>query len=363
MPRRSSTRLSLVALVALGSLVGLAALLASCSGERPAPVVVYVSADETVALPIIDAFEKATGIDVVAKFDTEATKTTGLASLLRQEAARPRADVFWSSEVFATVQLANEGVLAAHEDPGLEDWPEAFRDPARRWYGFAARARVIAYAPERVRPEDVPRAWSDLVHERWRGRLVMADPRFGTTRGHLGAMKSYWDREFMAGYFAAWAEGVAENDVRLLTTGNAGVVEAIVAGEADIGMTDSDDIWAAQARGSTIELVYARHDSDPDARNAGTLLIPNTVAKVAGGPNPAGAGKLIAWLLSAEVEQRLLESDSHNVPIRPERLSPEARRLAERFEVPDPLRVNYERAAGQMDGAVELMIEKVRPRR
>ena len=56
----------------------------------------------------------------------------------------------WSSEVFNTIRLADEGVLAEHDSAIAADRPAAFRDPLRRWYGFAARARVIVYAPDRV---------------------------------------------------------------------------------------------------------------------------------------------------------------------------------------------------------------------
>ena len=61
-------------------------------------VVIYVSADETIARPILDAFEASTGVRVRPVFDTEATKTTGLVSRLLTERDRPRADLFWSSE-------------------------------------------------------------------------------------------------------------------------------------------------------------------------------------------------------------------------------------------------------------------------
>jgi iron(III) transport system substrate-binding protein len=54
-------------------------------------VVVYVSADDVVARPILDAFEKDTGIKVEMRGDTEATKTTGLVQRLRAEKERPRA--------------------------------------------------------------------------------------------------------------------------------------------------------------------------------------------------------------------------------------------------------------------------------
>jgi iron(III) transport system substrate-binding protein len=320
-------------------------------------VVVYVSVDETVGRPLLERFEQEAGIPVAAKFDTEATKTTGLASLLRQERSRPRADLFWSSEVFATVQLAEDGVFAPNDGPALAEWPAAFRDPQRRWYGFAARARVIALSPSRVSREERPTTWTDLAKERWKGRVVMADPRFGTTRGHLGAMSVWWGDHVDAAYFDAWLEGLAENETRLLTTGNAGVVDAIIAGEADVGMTDTDDVWAAQARGGEVELVYPRHVRDPDAVGAGTLLIPNTVALVAGGPNPEGARILMEWLLSSTVEEALLRSDSRNIPLRPDRLPPEAQALVERALVDDPLQIEYGRVAAAMDRAVERALD------
>lgn len=324
------------------------------SSERPTEsVVVYVSADEVFARPILAAFEKATGIRVDAKFDTEATKTTGLANLLRSERSRPRADAFWSSEVFMTVQLAEEGILAPHHSAIADGWPEAMRDDEARWFGFAARGRVIVYAPDRVQVDQVPTAWTDLSRDWWKGRLVMADPRFGTTRGHLGAMKVYWDETFMPGYYNAFLEGLRDNEIRLLTTGNAGVVEAVASGEADAGMTDTDDVWAGQARGFKVEAIAARHDPDPTVKGGGTLLIPNTVARIAGGSNAAAAARFIDFMLSPEVELMLLESDSHNVPVLPDRLPPAAAALVERYRIDDPLKVDYATVAEAMDGAVE----------
>jgi len=335
-------------------------LLATAGCDQRPSVVVYVSADEQVARPILAEFERAHGIRVVAKFDTEATKTTGLAATLRAERSRPRADVFWSSEVFMTVQLADEGVLAEHRSPETDEWPAAFRDPTFRWFGFAARARVLVYAPDRVAQDEVPAALTDLTRSWWKGRLVMADPRFGTTRGHFGAMRAFWNSEFMPGYYEAFLEGLAENDVRSLTTGNAGVVDAVVSGEADAGLTDTDDVWVAMARGAKLGIVYLRFDPDAHERRAGTLLIPNTVARVADGSNAETAAKLIAFLLSPRVEQLLLESDSHNIPLRPELQPESSRELIEKYRVDDPLWIDYARVAEQMDRAVEQAGEALR---
>ena len=48
----------------------------------------------------------------------------------------------------------------------------------------------------------------------------------------------------------------------------------------------------------------------------GTLVIPNTVALIAGGPNPAGAAKLLEWLVSEDSEARLAAGPIGNIPLR-----------------------------------------------
>ena len=321
-------------------------LVAGCS-DRP-HVVLYVSADDHVARPIVRAFERQSGIRVDMVGDTEQRKTTGLANRLIAERDNPQADVFWSSEVFNTIRLAGHGVLAGHDSTVAADRPAAFRGAEHLWHGFGARARVIVYAPDRVEPELVPRTWMGLTDERLRGRIVMADPRFGTTGGHLAAMKVFWTRLAGASYYEAFLLGLADNRVRLLPGGNAGVVRAVADGEADLGLTDTDDVWAAMAAGRRVEFVYPRHAID-GVSGGGTLLIPNTVARIANGPNPREAAALIDYLLSDLVERMLAEMTSHNIPVRP--------LIAAEFPeyaVPDPLEVNLARVAALMPDAIDL---------
>ncbi len=328
-------------------IVSLSAVLTGCTKDEP-QVVVYISADEYLGRKIIERFEQETGIIVQFVGDTELNKTTGLVQRLRNEADNPQADVFWSSEVFQTIQLAGEGIFEPYESPVATDWPARFVDAEHRWYGFAARARVIVYSPQRVSEDAVPQTWMDLTDPRFRGRVVMADPRFGTTGGHLGAMQAYWDTNIAPQFYAAFLEGLAANACRLLSSGNGGVVEQVVAGEADVGLTDTDDVWVARQRGHDVAMVYPRHEVADD-RGTGTLLIPNTVALVRGGPNPEHAKKLHDFLLSAEVERMIAESVSHNMPIRPG--------LAEEFpqyNIPNALRVRFDAAAAQRAEAVAL---------
>ena len=86
-----------------------------CNNKKSAErVVIYTSLDKVFSQPILEAFEKETGIKILAVYDSEATKTTGLVNRLIAEKDNPRADVFWNSETGRTIVLKQKGVLAKY---------------------------------------------------------------------------------------------------------------------------------------------------------------------------------------------------------------------------------------------------------
>lgn len=290
-------------------------------GESAPEVVLYTSVDDVIAAPIVAAYEASSGVKVRLVTDTEATKTTGLIERLLSEKDAPRADVWWSSEALGTATLARQGLLepfatkSEAEIPG--GWPATLRCENRTWYGFAQRARVIVYNTSRLNERDVPRTLRALTEERWRGRVAIARPQFGTTRSHIAALVAMHGEQATR----AWATAMLAADVKLYD-GNSAVVRAVAMGEVDLGLTDTDDVWAGQATGWPVAMVYENVDgprTEPGLlRSAGPLVIPNTVALIRGGPNPNQARRLAEYLLSGENERMLAESASRNVPIRPD---------------------------------------------
>ena len=130
--KERTTRAHRCYLVVLPLLACLAwAAVPGCGGSEEPQVVIYASVDRNFAEPVLEAFEQATGIRVLAAYDVEASKTTGMVNRLLAEKNRPRDDVFWSGEFAQTVLLKNEGVLAAYDSPQAADLPEAYRDPDR----------------------------------------------------------------------------------------------------------------------------------------------------------------------------------------------------------------------------------------
>lgn len=331
------------------------ALAAPASAQSRGEVVLYYSADEPIARPVIEAFEKKTGIKVKGVGDNEAVKATGLAQRIRAEKDAPRADVFWNSEVLQTIALGREGLLAPHSSETADARPERFNDPNDLWHGFAQRARVFVYNTENppmvtINDETRPfRHARDAFHPVFHDMFVIARPEFGTTRDQIAAMQTLMG----AGALQLWAFQMRRQDLRLVD-GNAAVVRAVAMGEAKGGFADSDDVWAAKREGWPVEMVYFRFDELNTAgteivRPHGPLLIPNTAAKIRGGPNPENAALLIDFLLSAEVEEMLARSDSKNIPVRPE--------VAEKFPelaVTDPAEVDFQRMADDADEALSI---------
>ncbi|MEL6329172.1 MAG: extracellular solute-binding protein [Planctomycetota bacterium] len=328
-----------------------AATLLGCDGSRDDDrrVVLYSSVDRVyMDEVIIPAIEAQTGLDVVYVGDNEINKTTGLVLRVESEMDEPVADVWWSSEPFGTIRLAGAGALEAYAFSGQDAvWPERLSGENDLWRGFAQRARVIAFSESRVGESDAPRTLAELTDERWRGRVGIARPEFGTTRGHMGALLDRWGADTLAG----WLRDLDDNGVRIYS-GNADVVRAIAAGEIDVGLTDTDDVWAARRNGSPVGLVYEAVDPTADPESFGPLLMPNTVALVRGGPNPEAAALLIDWITSAECERLLAESDSRNIPAHAA--------LAGRYPdlvVPDPAEVDFAAVAARIDEAMELVGE------
>jgi len=309
-------------------------------------VVVYTALDRQFAEPILAEFTKRTGITAVPVFDTEATKTVGLTNRIRAEANRPRCDVLWNNEILNTLRLKEEGLLQPCRPSEAANYPPQYRDADGFWYGFAARARVILVNTEIVPADQMPASVRDLLEPRWRGRSGIAKPLFGTTASHVACLYAKLGppvaEEFLSGLKA--------NDVRVVA-GNKPCAEMVAAGALALGLTDTDDALIEVESGKPVRIVF------PDAGDGalGTLLLPNTLALVKGAPHPQAGAALIDYLLSPEVETRLAEGPSGQIPLN--RRTKAHSRVA-RLEDLRPMKVDFAEAAWQFPAAARFVEEK-----
>ena len=336
---RSTVGRACAALLAITIVVG-----CDRTAKSSPQVVLYASADAPLVQQVVDVFKQKTGINVLLKGDTEAGKTTGLVQRIRAERDRPRADVFWSSELFNTIKLAREGLLAEYRPPA-EGIPNRYKDPQGRWVAFGARARVLAYNTDVVQPDALPKTWRALADPRWQGKLGVADPRFGTTGGHVAAMYALWGEP----QYIQWLTELNKTCRGVWQDGNATAARRVGRGELTLCATDTDDVYARRNRGEPVAMTC------PDMGDGGTLLIPNSVAMLAGAPNPEAAKKLIDFLSSPELERLLALSDSRNIPVRA------ALREALQIEMPPETKIGFDAIADAFDQAIRLAGQYVHP--
>lgn len=279
------------------------------SGEAsPNEVVVYTALDKEFSEPVLAAFSKDTGIEALPKYDAESTKTVGLTSAIIAEANRPRCDVFWNNEILNTLRLEKAGLLEAYHSPAAEAFEAQWKSPDGTWHGFAARARVLLVNKNLVPADEKPKSIEDLTNEKWRGKVGIAKPLFGTTATHAACLFAHWGDDKAKDFFRR----LKASDVQILG-GNKRVAEAVAAGQLAFGLTDTDDAIIELEKGMPVEIVYP--DSQP--HQLGTLFIPNTVAIIKGSPHPEAARKLVDYVLSPAVEKTLAESPSAQIPLNP----------------------------------------------
>lgn len=329
-------------MLALVSCVVALASVGACRGNGAAggggsvrQVTAYVSADRPFSEPVMQEYERRSGVRVNVVYDTEETKSTGLANRLLAEKARPRADVFWSSEPVRTLVLKSRGVLAPYRSPSAQGIPAALVDPEGYWTGFSARIRIIAYNTKLVKPEDAPQSVFDLADPKWRAQVAIADPRFGSTSFHVAALYVLAGDEKMDDFFRQ----LEANGVRIVD-GNSVARDMVSRGEVKVGLTDTDDVNVAIEDHQPIAMVL------PDKDGLGVPVMPNMVSLIAGGPNPGEGKRLIDYLLSPDVERQLAESEAVQIPLHAGVPGPRNIPAIDTFK---PMTLDYARAASRVE--------------
>jgi len=327
----------------------LASLLLFCivSGCWSSPVgqeevVVYAALDAEFSEPILQAFEEETGIKVRLKTDVESTKTVGLVNLIIHEQNRPRCDLFWNNEVLHTLRLEKQGLLRPYVSPQAAAFPENYRSADGTWHGLAARARVLLVNTDIVAEHEMPNSIHDLADPRWKGKVGIAKPAFGTTATHAAVLFATWGDE-QAKQFLTAVKANAQ-----VLGGNKQVAQSVAAGQLAFGITDTDDAMIEVEHGFPVRIIFP----DQGEGQLGTLMIPNSLGMIRGGKNPGAAEKLVDYLLRPKVEAALAEGPSAQFPVNP------AVQIRSRAMPTEALRwmdVDFDAAVDKWDVAIEFV--------
>lgn len=153
------------------------AKLLEAAKKEGAKVVAYGSLENTAMDPIVQAFEKKTGM-TVEYFRASATKAMERA-LAEQRAGKALFDVMVNNSGAIEI-MKKEGVFAKYISPSASAFPKDEIDPD---VGPAYRHTPIGviYNKSAIRAADAPKSLEDLLNPKYRGKLVMPDPTQHTT--------------------------------------------------------------------------------------------------------------------------------------------------------------------------------------
>ncbi len=272
--------------IKVGAIVLFMLLLVSCSGDKDQrEVVVYTSVDQVFSSQILKEFEQKSGIKVRALYDTEASKAVGLEKRLLQEKAHPKADIFWNSENLRSARLEKAGLFKKQGEG--------------TYVAMGLRCRVFVVNTKKMQKSEFPHALSDLLDPKYKGKVAISNPLFGTASAQFAALLAKWGEE----RFIEFLQALKKNDVAILA-GNANVKNRVGFGEFVFGLVDTDDALVGISQGLPLSMVY--YDQDKD----GVYGVYGTLAVMKNAPHPKEAQELFQYLYTAETEKKLIAMDA-----------------------------------------------------
>ncbi|MFM8384011.1 MAG: extracellular solute-binding protein [Actinomycetota bacterium] len=295
-------------LALLGALT-LATSLTACAGgeNEDASLTIYSGRSQEFIEPFFTAFTEATGI----KLDVRYGDSAALAAQILEEGDNSPADLFLSQDAGALGAVAGAKLLALLDQRLLERVASNYRAPSNDWVAITGRARVLAYAPDRVAA--LPTSIDELIAENWKGRLAIA-PTNSSFQAFITAMIQ--NRGEAA--TETWLRALQKNSPKLYEK-NSLIVQAIDAGDVDAGLVNHYYTWeVAEELGREINV----KNSFFGPEDLGNLVNVSGAGILRTSKKQSLASELIAFLLSDEEQARFV-SDTHEYSIVLPELRPE----------------------------------------
>lgn len=249
----------------------------------------YMSTGEPVAIRVGNAFKAKYGID--AAFLRLSGGTLVQRHFAEAEAGRVAADVLVGT-VF-TDDVANTMIQKGWAESLSETGLPVFRGefPADQNTGptrvLGTAPWQIAYNRERVKKEELPQDWKDILNPRWKTRIIIPDPRSSPD-----TYLPFWHL-LLSRYGEDFYKALREQNLRVYNSALPGI-QALAAGEGDITFPIfSFNVLPVKATGAPVELANIRGGTT--GNNTRIILTSRDKS-----PHP-NAGRLFAnFLLSRE---------------------------------------------------------------
>ena len=263
------------------------AMPAAAQGE----VTVYCSVQEEWCRPMMQAFERKTGVKV-----SMTRKSSGeFYAQIKAEAANPRGDVWWGGTGDPHVQAAEENLTEPYKSPMLSELhPWAVKQAEQTGFktvGIYSGALGYGYnkdqlAKRRIAP---PACWADLLKPEFKDEVQVADPNSsGTAYTMLATLVQLMGEDKAFDYLKA-----LHRNVNQYTRSGAAPARATATGETLVGIVFQHDAVTQTIAGAPVTVVSPCE---------GTGFEIGSMSIIKGAKNLENARKFYDWALTAEAQ-------------------------------------------------------------
>lgn len=256
---------------------------------------IYSGRSEGFIAPFFAQWESQSGIKLNIRYGDSAE----LAAQILEEGGNSPADLFLSQDAGSLGAVAEAGLFTQLSDQVASAIPAQYVSANRNWVGVTGRARVFAYAPDRV--TTLPQSVVDLQKSVYKNQLGIA-PTNASFQAFVTALIEKKGRDFTK----SWLQGLQSNGVKIYPK-NSAIVEAIDKGEISIGLVNHYYTWeVSKGLGRAINV----RNGFFAAGDLGNLINVSGAGVLASSKKYAAAQDLINFLTSAPTQLKFV-TDTH----------------------------------------------------
>lgn len=309
MKRKSLIASLSIALLTTTILAGCGSTSASKEEPKSSEVVnVYSERNYDVDKQLYANFEKKTGI----KVNVIEGKGDELLERLVREGNDSEADMFITADAGKLHKAKEQGIFQSSlSDTIATNVPGNLRDKDGNWIGLTMRARVIVYAKDRVKPEQLS-TYDALTGAMWKDKVLV---RSSSNIYNQSLLASFIDIDGEK-EATEWAKGIVANFAREPKGNDRDQAKAVVAGEGDVAIMNTYYIGLLANSSDPEEVKVAEKIGVffPNQSTTGTHINVSGAGVTKSAKNKENAVKLIEFLSSIDA-QKAFASVNYEYPV------------------------------------------------
>jgi iron(III) transport system substrate-binding protein len=293
----------IAAVVAAAALA--ASVLGGCGTSPPAnALTLYNGQHPQTTQALVNAFEKATGIDVVVRSNSEDL----LANEIVADGCHSPADVMLAENSPALQYLDSQHLLAKVPAETLARTPSQFNSPDGAWVGVSARVSVMIYNPSLIKADQLPTSVLELADPRYKGQLAFAASESDVQPIVTAVLDKYGKERTLS-----WLAGLSSNAAGHEYPDNETVTNEVNRGAVAFGVINQYYWYRLRAElGASAmhsELAFLA------PRDPGYVVNVSGAGVLRCSTHSSEAQRLVAFLVSRQAQEIIAHSTSFEYPI------------------------------------------------